>query len=87
MASSKELVYWDSCVFIDLLSQQKPVHFAACKYLMERAERGEVIIVTSTVAIVEVHKLSNSPSTPKENKMILDFFENPYIVVRQVDRA
>ncbi|MFT3879959.1 MAG: type II toxin-antitoxin system VapC family toxin [Gemmatales bacterium] len=87
MASSKEIVYWDSCVFIDLLSQQKADRFAACKHIQERAEKGEVTIVTSAITITEVMKLGSAPATDKENKQILDYFENPYIIIRQVDRA
>lgn len=88
MATVKEVVYWDSCVFIDLLSQQKPERYAACNYMQQRAENDELLIVTSAASIAEVTKLSGtSHSIEKQSKMILDYFENPYIVIRQVDRA
>lgn len=77
--------YWDSCVFIDLL-QQTPSRFEACDDLRLQAEQKKLIIVTSTFALAEVCKLPGKTVSEKERQLIIDFFENPYITVRQVDR-
>lgn len=86
MPNEKERVYWDSCVFIDLL-QQRAGRYEACRYIHDRAEKGELLIVTSAITIAEVVKLPESGTFPDmHSKMILEYFENPYIVIRQVDR-
>lgn len=82
-----DLVYFDACVFIELLQQSIQKRFEACEDLREKAAKGDLIIVTSSVTIVEVNKLPDSPQLPEEqSKKILEFFENPYIAVRVPDR-
>jgi len=79
-------VSWDSCVFIDLL-QQTAGRYDACEEIRKRAEDGELTIVTSAITLVEVCKLPSSELTDKEQfQKITDFFENPYIAIRAVDR-
>ncbi len=79
--------YFDSCIFIELLQQTIPKRFDACEAIREQAENGKVIIVTSALTITEVNKLPDLPSLPEEqSKKILEFFENPYIAIRPVDR-
>ncbi len=78
--------YWDSCVFIDLL-QQTPDRIEACEELHRRAVANEIIVVTSVFTLVEVCHLPKSGLSPREQReKIVTFFENPYIVVRQLDR-
>jgi predicted nucleic acid-binding protein len=80
-------VYWDTCLFIEILQKDNQDRFEACEEMRAKAENGELVIVTSTLAIVEVNKLPESGSLPEEqSRQILDFFENPYIVLRQLDR-
>ena len=79
--------YWDSCVFIDLL-EQTPGRFPVCEDWRSRAEKGDLVIVTSAISLAEVCKLPTTSLLPADqSKKILEFFENPYIVLRQVDRA
>jgi predicted nucleic acid-binding protein len=79
--------YFDSCLFIELLQQSNAERFDACEDLRIKAQRNELVIVTSTLALVEVQKLPETGTLPEEqSKKILDFFANPYIVVRPVDR-
>jgi predicted nucleic acid-binding protein len=47
-------VYWDACTFIALLNQEKPANECAAVWM--EAERGETIIVTSTLTLTEVFK-------------------------------
>lgn len=82
-----EVVYFDSCLFIELLQQNDAERFDACEDLRSKAEKQALIIVTSARTITEVNKLPESPSLPEEqSKRILAFFENPYIAIRPVDR-
>jgi predicted nucleic acid-binding protein len=87
MAGDLELDYWDSCMFIDLM-QQTPGRYDRCNYQHERAKAGELLIVTSTVTLAEVTRIHAAGVVSDElSQKILDYFENEYIVVRQLDRA
>jgi predicted nucleic acid-binding protein len=80
-------VYFDSCLFIELLQQADQKRFDQCEALREQAQKGDIIIVTSALTITEVNKLPELGGLPEDqSKKILEFFENPYIVVRAVDR-
>jgi predicted nucleic acid-binding protein len=80
-------VYWDSCLFIEILERKKPDRLDACDALHELAKKGDLIIVASTIALVEVNKFDQPSALPEnQSKQILDFFENPYIHLRQLDR-
>jgi predicted nucleic acid-binding protein len=51
------------------------------------AERGEIVFVASTLVIAEVTKIKDASTTAaQQSKLIREFFENPYIQVRSVDR-
>ena len=43
-----ELIYWDANAFLGLL-QEEPEHVDLCRATFDRAESGEVLIVTSTL--------------------------------------
>ena len=87
MPDSPELVYFDACLFIELLQQSNQDRFDACEDIRQKAEKNTLIIVTSAVTIVEVNKLPELKSLPEEqSKKIIEFFENPYIAIRPVDR-
>ena len=80
-------VYWDSCCFIGLLQDEKDKAPALAE-LAHKAAADDLVIVTSALAIAEVCKLPDTGTQPEEQtKKVLEFFENPYIVVRTLDRA
>jgi len=82
-----ELVYFDSCLFIELLQQTIPERFNACEAIRDRAEKGEIVIVTSALTITEVNKLPESKALPEaQSRKILDFFENEYIAIRPLNK-
>ena len=82
-----ESAYFDACLFIELLQQSNKDRFEACEDLRVKAEKSQLIIVTSALIITEVNKLPDSKSLPEDqSKKILAFFENPYIAIRPVDR-
>ena len=82
-----EYVYFDTCVFIELLEQANQSRLEACKELWAKAAKKELIIVTSAATIVEVNKLPGSTALPEDqSRQILTFFRNAIITVRSVDR-
>jgi predicted nucleic acid-binding protein len=81
-----ERVYWDSCVWIGLLNEE-PDKMDSAKWVIERAERGEVEIWTSTITLAEVYKVRQGGEADSEaDKKLDDFLSQPYIVHVQVDQ-
>ncbi len=80
-----ERVYWDSCVWLGVLNDE-PDKVDSARWLIERAERGEVEIWTSTITLAEVYKVRQSgDADPEADKKLDDFLSQPYIVHVQVD--
>jgi predicted nucleic acid-binding protein len=80
-------VYFDSCLFIELLQQDHKDRFEACDDLRIQAARMDLLIATSALTIAEVFKVRGVGSfSDDKSKKILAFFENQYIVIRPVDR-
>jgi len=77
--------YWDSCVFIDRISK-KPSVIAILEEITDAAARGDVVIIASTLCIAECVKIKDSKdSWTVQQKLINDFFDNPWIELVQVD--
>ena len=85
--SSKKLHYWDSCVFLAFLKNEKD-KINDCISVLKAAENGQVIIVTSAITFIEVVKLEKGqPKLPKESEeKISDFFRHEWIYIYDVDR-
>jgi predicted nucleic acid-binding protein len=82
MADGLKAVYWDSCVIISRI-QRTPERIEVLEYLTEEAERNRLLIVVSTFTIIEVNRTENQkPLTEEEDRLISDYFENDYIVIR-----
>src|SRR5688572_8195787 len=82
---SKERVCWDSCVIIDLL-QQTPNRIAVLREYTERSEMGDLVIVVSTFAMVEVAQLRDLQASDDEKERLIEaFFNQPYIARHAVD--
>ncbi len=78
--------YWDSACFLGWFNDE-PDKIGACAPVIEAAEAGELQIVTSALTLTEVIKLKGHPSLPAEREeTIRRFFENPFLVIRNVDR-
>ncbi|GCA95945.1 type II toxin-antitoxin system VapC family toxin [Microcystis aeruginosa] len=84
---TKKLHYWDSCVFLAFLKNEKD-KINDCISVLKAAENGQVIIVTSTLTFIEVVKLEKGqPKLPKESEeKISDFFRHEWIYIYDVDR-
>ena len=81
-----ERVYWDSCVWIGLINEE-PDKVDSAKWVLERAEAGEIEIWTSVITLAEVYKVRQSGDPdPEADKRLDDFLSQPYIVHVQVDQ-
>lgn len=78
--------YWDSVTFLGWLSGE-PDKAPYCKPVLEAAEAGTVILVTSALTIAEVLKLKGHAKIPASDaKKIEAFFRHSWIIIREVDR-
>ncbi len=87
MPNKRPVVYWDSCVFIDRL-QETGDQVELLHQLTDLAEKGGLLIVTSTLTIAEVIRLDNPDLMPWEElqKVHTYFFEHDWISLRTPDR-
>jgi predicted nucleic acid-binding protein len=80
-------VYWDSCLFIEVVQKSNPERLDECSHMITRAKNHEIEIATSTLTIVEVNRIHGVGRLPAEDsKQILELFENDYFFFRQLDR-
>jgi predicted nucleic acid-binding protein len=78
--------YWDSDCFIGWLAAE-PDKVDDCRTVIRAAERGELVIVTSSLSIAEVVKLRHHEAIPPADaEQVRKFFRQPYIIVRELDR-
>lgn len=84
---SADLIYWDSATFLAYFQQEEGRH-QLCQGTLERAEAGEVGIITSALTIAECLWLRGTIPIPKNRAEILRrFFRKSYIRVRNVTRS
>ena len=74
---------WDSCVIIDYLAGRAEVA-DACSKTIEQAERGELEIVVSVMATVEVAYLEGADDQESELR-IQELFGRNYIIPVAID--
>lgn len=83
---SIERRYWDSDCFLGWL-QAEPDKESLCHEVLQAAEDGHVLIVTSALTIAEVLALRNAPPIPASQRLQVEaFFKSDYIVVRNITR-
>lgn len=81
-----EKIYWDTDCFLGHF-QAEPGKAEKCDGVLERAERGDVIIVTSALTIAEVLWMRGGPKLSKDKASIVQkFFRKSYIRVVNVSR-
>jgi predicted nucleic acid-binding protein len=86
MTSKPKKVYWDSCVFIDCI-QEDEEHYPELREILEEAKSEKIILVTSTMAIAELVKFSESTeSVSEQQRRIEQFFDNDFIEIRNVNK-
>jgi hypothetical protein len=81
-------VYWDSDCFLGYLKGEQD-KIGICRGTADKAQRGDLIIITSAITLIEVVRLQKQPVqlSAKDAKKITQFFQNPYIYVHTVDGA
>lgn len=83
---SVERIYWDSDCFLGHL-QAEAGKSAKCAGVLQRAERGDVLIVTSALTLAEVLWMKNAPRLPEEKaQLVRKFFRRSFIRVYNVTR-
>jgi len=83
---SVEKIYWDSDCFLGHF-QAETGKAEKCDGVLQRAERGEVLIVTSALTLAEVLWLRGEPKLSKEKAVLVQkFFRRSYIRVYNVSR-
>lgn len=93
MATSLKRIYWDSCSWIALISNERIYNNevltenrgADCRAVIRSAVKGEIELFTSALGLVEVNKGSLVDGGVTVDK-IKDFFENEYIIIVSLDR-
>lgn len=81
----KKIIYWDADCFLGFLKREND-KINMCKGTTAKAQKGELIIVTSAVTLIEVVKLDRQLRLPaKDEKTIRNFFKNPYIHIHNLD--
>jgi predicted nucleic acid-binding protein len=87
-------IYWDACVWIALIQQEKirdtsgnlvEDRYGMCRNVINAATRGQIEIATSTFSFAEVCK--NPDVMGKAEDKIAAFFENDYVLPVNLDRA
>jgi predicted nucleic acid-binding protein len=81
-----EKVYWDSDCFLGFL-QEDEGKVDLCGQVLQAAEDGDVLIITSALTLAEVLAVKKKEKIQKERRDdVINFFKNDYIVVRNLDR-
>lgn len=84
--ATKERVYWDSSVFLAFLKQEEG-RYKILRQWIERAENREVEIVASVFSLCEVARGPEDLLPEDQEQLIVEFFDNPYILIQQLDEA
>lgn len=78
--------YWDSSCFLGWLKKEED-KYLTCKGVIQKAEKDEILILTSAFTLVEVLYLNHEAKIPpKEASIVSKFFENEYIRTVALDR-
>ncbi|MCA3633528.1 MAG: type II toxin-antitoxin system VapC family toxin [Methylobacterium sp.] len=81
-----ERIYWDSDAFLGWLNND-PGKASKCDGVIQRAERGEVLIVTSALTLAECLWMRGQSKVPKNKAQIVQrFFKRSFIRVYNVTR-
>lgn len=81
-------LYWDSCVWLRLINEEPGAD--RCQAVLERAQRGEVSIWTSSLTLAEVYKFKcDGPKALAidQDKIFEAYVSSDFVVEVQVDHA
>jgi predicted nucleic acid-binding protein len=85
---SREIRYWDANAFLAYFLEEAD-RVDSCEAVLEDAEKGKILIVTSALTLAEVLALRGAKRlrpNPKLKKKVIEFFKNEYIAVQNVTR-
>jgi predicted nucleic acid-binding protein len=71
-----ELQYWDSCMFISLLTGKDKQRIETIRSLLKQEAKGHIKIVISTFVIVEVRPDQPGILAQNQFKMVTEIFES-----------
>lgn len=82
----RECVYWDANAFLGYLNEEDD-KVEVCGHVLQAAENGVLVIVTSAITLAEVVYIKGGTKLPEEKRALVDaFFKAEYISVRNVTR-
>lgn len=84
---SNDLRYWDSDAFLGYFNNE-PDKADACKSVLEAADAGKVMLVTSALTLAEVlYAKGHSKLDMSKRELIEQFFKSPFLSVQNVRRS
>ena len=77
--NNPQVQYWDSCLFVSLLTNREPEHTKIIRELLSQAEMGNISIVVSNLVLAEVRPEKNP--TTEDEKLVDELLEaeRPYL--------
>jgi predicted nucleic acid-binding protein len=86
--AEKPKVYWDACAWIGLIRQEAD-KIDALRYFIERAQKNEIRIWTSTFTLAEVYKRKcdgeQKGIAETQDRAFEDYLSQEYVILAQVD--
>lgn len=81
MASTKQIIYWDTCIWLAWIKNEKrkPGEIEGIQEQVEQFERDEIFLATSVLSLTEMLDLQNKLSAAGQRKF-QGFFRHPKLV-------
>ena len=77
--------YWDSCNWISLIAEDEVERANTCQRILEDAADGSGTVITSAFTLAEVIKKKGEPVlSESDERAIVRFFEQSYVVIHDV---
>ena len=79
---SPHIQYWDSCLFIELLTNRDPTRIAVLKELIEMEARGVIQIIISTFVFAEVRPFENATVPEDQFQAAVELLQSERLNIR-----
>lgn len=79
--------YWDACIFIHLIQGNDPDNSGALRSLNDKAKRGEIVVLTSTLTLAEVVRPRHCDAKnllSSDKRVVADSFKHEHIILQDV---
>lgn len=80
--SPPQIQYWDSCLFIELLTNRNLARVAILRELIEMEQRGHIQIVISTFVLAEVRPFENATVPEEQFKQAVELLQSERLTIR-----